>query len=158
MTWLLRGSLRRVLVPLAAGAALSAALQATEPAARFYAMVSPSLLAGLAGLLGTVVLAAVFLMRRRAATAAATATDAAARRAAAEATQDRLRFLMRLDHELKNPLTAMRAGLANIYQGGPGYASGSCGCRSRGRRGRCRSSKATATCCSSPSRTWSPTR
>jgi two-component system OmpR family sensor kinase len=124
MTWLLRGSLRRVLVPLAAGAALSAALQATEPAARFYAMVSPSLLAGLAGLLATVVLAAVFLMRRRAATAEAMATDAAARRAAAEATRDRLRFLMRLDHELKNPLTAMRAGLANIYQGGPGYASG----------------------------------
>ena len=53
MTWLLRGSLRRVLVPLAAGAALSAALQATEPAARFYTMVSLSLLAGLAGLLGT---------------------------------------------------------------------------------------------------------
>jgi two-component system, OmpR family, sensor kinase len=124
LTWLLRGSLRRVLVPLAAGAALSAALQATEPAARFYAMVSLSLLTGLAGLLGTGVLAAVVLMRRRAAAAEAVATDAAARQATAAATQDRLRFLMRLDHELKNPLTAMRAGLANIYQAGPGVAGG----------------------------------
>jgi two-component system OmpR family sensor kinase len=120
VTWLLRGSLRRVLVPLAAGAALSAALQAAEPAARFYAMVSLSLLAGLAGLLGTAVLAAVVLMRRRAASAEAAATDAAAR----QATQDRLRFLMRLDHELKNPLTAMRAGLVNIYQAGPGGHGG----------------------------------
>lgn len=30
-----------------------------------------------------------------------------------EATDDRLRFLRRLDHELKNPLTAIRAGVAN---------------------------------------------
>lgn len=30
------------------------------------------------------------------------------------AAQDRRRFLQRLDHELKNPITAMRAGLANI--------------------------------------------
>ncbi len=118
MTWLPRGSVWRLLVPLAAGAALSAALQATEPAARLYAMVSPSLLAGLAGLLGTGVLAAVVVMRRRAVTAVAAAAAAAVQQAAAAATQDRLRFLMRLDHELKNPLTAMRAGLANIDQAG----------------------------------------
>jgi len=118
MTWLLRGSQWRLLVPLAAGAALSAALQATEPAARLYAMVSPSLLAGLAGLLGTGLLAIAVLTRRQAATAAAAVTAAAVRQAAAEATRDRLRFLMRLDHELKNPLTAMRAGLANIDQAG----------------------------------------
>jgi len=111
MTWLLRGSGWRLLVPLAAGAALSAALQAAEPAARLYAMVSPSLLAGLAGLFGTGVLAVVVVMRRRAVIAAATAT------------QDRLRFLMRLDHELKNPLTAMRAGLANIEQAGAAAGS-----------------------------------
>ena len=53
-------------------------------------------------------------MRRRAATAEAAATDAAARDARPRPREDRLRFLMRLDHELKNPLTAMRAGLANI--------------------------------------------
>jgi two-component system OmpR family sensor kinase len=31
-----------------------------------------------------------------------------------EAAEDRRRFLQRLDHELKNPLTAIRAGLANV--------------------------------------------
>jgi two-component system OmpR family sensor kinase len=36
------------------------------------------------------------------------------RHAAEQAARDRLRFLMRLDHELKNPLTAIRAGLVNI--------------------------------------------
>jgi two-component system OmpR family sensor kinase len=30
--------------------------------------------------------------------------------------QDRRRFLLRLDHELKNPLTALRAGLANLRE------------------------------------------
>ena len=123
MTWLLRGPVWRLLVPLAAGAALSAALQAAEPAARLYAMVSPSLLAGLAGLLGTGVLAVVVVLRRRAVIAAAAATAAAVQQAAAAATQDRLRFLMRLDHELKNPLTAMRAGLANIEQAGAAAGS-----------------------------------
>ena len=123
MTWLLRGSGWRLLVPLAAGAALSAALQAAEPAARLYAMVSPSLLAGLAGLLGTGVLAVVVVLRRRAVIAAAAATAAAVQQAAAAAAQDRLRFLMRLDHELKNPLTAMRAGLANIEQAGAAAGS-----------------------------------
>jgi len=34
----------------------------------------------------------------------------------AEAVKDRRRFLQRLDHELKNPLTAIRAGLANLAQ------------------------------------------
>ncbi|HVN54055.1 MAG TPA: HAMP domain-containing sensor histidine kinase [Anaerolineaceae bacterium] len=33
-----------------------------------------------------------------------------------KAGDDRLRFLRRLDHELKNPLTAIRAGLANISE------------------------------------------
>jgi two-component system, OmpR family, sensor kinase len=124
MTWLARGTLLRVLSPLAAGLALAVALQAAEPATRLYTLVSPSLLAGLAGLLGTGVLAAVALMRRRAAIAGATAADAAVRRAAAEATRDRLRFLMRLDHELKNPLTAIRAGLANIDPAGAAVADG----------------------------------
>jgi signal transduction histidine kinase len=38
-------------------------------------------------------------------------------RAQAQATQERRRFLQRLDHELKNPLTAIRAGLANMAEG-----------------------------------------
>jgi two-component system OmpR family sensor kinase len=34
-----------------------------------------------------------------------------------QAAEDRRRFLQRLDHELKNPLTAIRAGLANLADG-----------------------------------------
>jgi two-component system OmpR family sensor kinase len=34
-----------------------------------------------------------------------------------QASEERRRFLQRLDHELKNPLTAIRAGLTNIAQG-----------------------------------------
>jgi two-component system OmpR family sensor kinase len=34
----------------------------------------------------------------------------------AQAASDRRRFLQRLDHELKNPLTAIRAGLANVAE------------------------------------------
>jgi two-component system, OmpR family, sensor kinase len=37
-----------------------------------------------------------------------------ARDARVQAAEDRRRFVQRLDHELKNPLTAMRAGLANV--------------------------------------------
>jgi two-component system OmpR family sensor kinase len=36
-----------------------------------------------------------------------------------EASDERRRFLQRLDHELKNPLTAIRAGLANVSPGAP---------------------------------------
>jgi two-component system OmpR family sensor kinase len=35
------------------------------------------------------------------------------------AAEERRRFLRRLDHELKNPLTAIRAGLANVVDGVP---------------------------------------
>ncbi len=35
----------------------------------------------------------------------------------AQATEEHRRFLQRLDHELKNPLTAIRAGLANVLDG-----------------------------------------
>jgi two-component system, OmpR family, sensor kinase len=116
----------RPLVPLAlpalAGAALGVALELADPSIRLYAAVAPGLLAGAAGLLATAVLAVVRLARQRAATAA----GAAEREAMARAADERLRFLMRLDHELKNPLTAIRAGLANIEQAeaaGPAVAS-----------------------------------
>ena len=35
----------------------------------------------------------------------------------ADVSEERRRFLQRLDHELKNPLTAIRAGLANVANG-----------------------------------------
>jgi two-component system, OmpR family, sensor kinase len=103
-----------LVIPVLAGAALGVALQVAEPAIQLYAAVAPGLLVGVAGLLATVILAAARLTRQRAAMAAA----AAERDAMVRAANDRLRFLMRLDHELKNPLTAIRAGLANIEQAG----------------------------------------
>jgi two-component system OmpR family sensor kinase len=103
-----------LLIPVLTGAALGVALQVTEPETRLYALVAPGLLAGLIGLAGTVVLAIVTLVRQRDATAA----GAAVRDAVAAAAEERRRFLLRLDHELKNPLTAIRAGLANIEQAG----------------------------------------
>jgi two-component system, OmpR family, sensor kinase len=109
------GTLLRVLAPLLGGAALAAVLQVDKPDIRVYVTMSPGLLAGLAGLLGGVIVAIGTLIRRR--MAVATAAAAQLRRDSAEAAQDRLRFLMRLDHELKNPLTAIRAGLANVGQG-----------------------------------------
>jgi two-component system, OmpR family, sensor kinase len=114
MTGLVSGTLPRLLAPLLIGTALGVVMQVTEPETRLYAMMSPALLAGVAGLLGTVVLAVVTLIRRR----NAVATEAAVRDAVAAAAEDRRRFLLRLDHELKNPLTAIRAGLANIEQVG----------------------------------------
>jgi two-component system OmpR family sensor kinase len=38
-------------------------------------------------------------------------------KARTEVAEERRRFLQRLDHELKNPLTAIRAGLANLVNG-----------------------------------------
>jgi two-component system OmpR family sensor kinase len=101
-------------IPVLAGVTLGVALQAAEPAIRLYAAIAPGLLVGVAGLLAAVIVAAARLARQRATMAAA----AAERDAMVRAANDRLRFLMRLDHELKNPLTAIRAGLANIEQAG----------------------------------------
>jgi two-component system, OmpR family, sensor kinase len=106
------------LVPVAAGLVLGGVLQLAVPRAQLYLEASLALAVVAAGVLAGVGLALVIWVRRRMA-----AAGEAARRAAAEATQDRLRFLMRLDHELKNPLTAIRAGLANIELAGAAPAS-----------------------------------
>jgi len=42
--------------------------------------------------------------------------NSAHQKAAAQASEEHRRFLRRLDHELKNPLTAIRAGLANLTE------------------------------------------
>jgi two-component system OmpR family sensor kinase len=119
-----------VLAPLLGGVILGVILQAADPRVRLYTAASPGLVAVMVGLLGTAVAAVaavVILAQRRAASAAARAASAAGAAAVRqEAVRDRLRFFMRLDHELKNPLTAIRAGLANIEQGG-GMALASAG-------------------------------
>lgn len=43
-------------------------------------------------------------------------TEQAVAKVQAQASNERRRFLQRLDHELKNPLTAIRAGLANLAE------------------------------------------
>jgi two-component system OmpR family sensor kinase len=110
------GTLLRVLLPALAGVAVAVVLQLTESTVRLYAAIAPALLAVILGLLGTAALIVRALVEQRRAAAVAAAEAAASGRAAAQAAQDRLRFLARLDHELKNPLTAMRAGLANVDQ------------------------------------------
>ncbi len=110
------GVLPRVLAPLVIGAAVGGVLQAVDPRARLYTTASPGLAVGIAGLLAAALVAVVFLVRRWGAEARVAATETTARQLTDAATQDRLRFLMRLDHELKNPLTAIRAGLVNIEQ------------------------------------------
>jgi two-component system OmpR family sensor kinase len=105
-----------LLGPILIGVGAGVFLQVTDPRTRVYAAVAPGLLTGIAGIACAAVLSALVLVRGRAATAAKTAaeaTAAAVREAEARAASDRLRFLMRLDHELKNPLTAIHAGLAN---------------------------------------------
>lgn len=98
-------------LPALAGLVLAALInQVSLPNPLFRVLVSFSTLLVLAGLLGSLVLVLVFLtwqaglreLRR-------TRTDMQAHTA-----DDRRRFLRRLDHELKNPLMAIRAGLANF--------------------------------------------
>jgi two-component system, OmpR family, sensor kinase len=111
-----------VLGPVLAGAILGGVLQLAEPQVRLYAAASPGLLAAVAGLLAALAVAVVLWLRRR--MAAVARADAVLQDAAARFAADRLRFLARLDHELKNPLTAIRAGLANIEQAGLATAAG----------------------------------
>jgi two-component system, OmpR family, sensor kinase len=124
------GTVRRALAPLLGGVIVGAVLQLADPRVRLYTAASPGLVAGVAGLLATAIVVGAGLARRRAAgavaAAAAEAREAAVRQMTEQAARDRLRFYMRLDHELKNPLTAIRAGLANIEQGG-GMALASAG-------------------------------
>lgn len=65
-------------------------------------------------LLAGAVLTLLMLLPALVALAAARRRNLALTEARADWADDRRRFLHRLDHELKNPLTALRAGLANL--------------------------------------------
>lgn len=71
---------------------------------------------GMLSLLIGLVASAVLLYRLSAAKRAAAITQRQIEAVQANAVQERRRFLQRLDHELKNPLTAIRAGLANLAE------------------------------------------
>ncbi len=106
----------KVAAPLAIGFSAALVLWVGQPELEVYLHTSVALLVAEAGLLGATGVLLVLVYRRRLAAATAASATAAA---AAERAEHR-RFLRRLDHELKNPLTAIRVGLANLVAGAPG--------------------------------------
>ncbi|HOG46790.1 MAG TPA: HAMP domain-containing sensor histidine kinase [Anaerolineae bacterium] len=99
------------LLPLALGLALAVALQAgLAPNPILYARADAGTLLWLTGLAASLLWAGGLALWTLAARRAA---EARTREQAASAEAHR-RFVRRLDHELKNPLTAIRAGLANV--------------------------------------------
>jgi two-component system OmpR family sensor kinase len=81
-------------------------ISATNPIA--YLRIDLGSLALILGLAASALFAAAFAVWR--------AWDQRRRKLVAAAADERRRFLRRLDHELKNPLTAIRAGLANLAE------------------------------------------
>ena len=107
------------LIPVAAGLVLTIVALATGEAREL--VVSHSVAWAWAGIgaVASLVWLGIALNRR------ARVRAVAAARAAGEAEQreNQARFLSRLDHELKNPLTAIRAGLSNLDGTAPAVAS-----------------------------------
>ncbi|PRY17331.1 sensor histidine kinase [Kineococcus rhizosphaerae] len=79
-----------------------------------HAAAEPGDWALVAGAVLSVVLVLRWWLRRRARAAVRRAGQEAAARAGAQSARDRQLLLGRLDHELKNPLTAIRLALANV--------------------------------------------
>jgi two-component system, OmpR family, sensor kinase len=108
-TWLL------TLIPLALGGILAALLTWFAPGNPIiYLRADLGTFLLLSGLILSLLTGLLLLFRHR----------SAKRREALfhEAADERRRFLRRLDHELKNPLTAIRAGLANLAESPSGQA------------------------------------
>jgi two-component system OmpR family sensor kinase len=115
-----------ILIPAALGIVASAILNCAispEEMQGIYLQADISALAWMCGGLTSLLLAAVFTIyvwaRKRDDVwrgEIAKTRKQAVERASAAAAADRRRFLRRLDHELKNPLTAIRAGLANLAE------------------------------------------
>jgi len=106
-----QGAWLAALLPAAAGAGLAALIQLSQapaPPPNVHFIVDSATLALAAG----VALSAILLGAMAATTSIRRGREQAAAQARAEAAADRRRFLQRLDHELKNPLTAIQAGLA----------------------------------------------
>ena len=107
------------LLPLIAGTALAALWQA-RPWANpiLYLRADGGTLLLLVGLAGSAVWAAGLILRSFTRRGFALSLQRFQR----EQAEAHLRFIRRLDHELKNPLTAIRAGLANLNEPGNGAA------------------------------------
>jgi two-component system OmpR family sensor kinase len=96
---------------LAFGAATAAILAVAGPSVTLYAQGSPASLALVVGGALSVIVLAWLVLRGR----YRRQTEQEKTEVASEAVRTQRRtFLMRLDHELKNPITAMRAAVANL--------------------------------------------
>lgn len=110
------------LLPLIAGMALAALWQARLWAnSILYLRADVGTLLLLLGLVGSMAWGAELLLR----SIARRRWALSLRHFQQEQTEAHLRFIRRLDHELKNPLTAIRAGLANLNEqaDGPAFSS-----------------------------------
>ncbi len=99
-------------LPLAIGALAALVLQAFGPSVSLQVTARPSFVVLVLGALTSAAWMGASVMRRRAASRLRTAATQAADAERASAREDHHRFLSRLDHELKNPVTAIRAALA----------------------------------------------
>lgn len=97
--------------PVALG--LSGSLMLARSGGYVYVRTSSALLVAEAGVAIALGVVAVFVVRARRVRLRAAAAAAMVAAVATERAEHR-RFLRRLDHELKNPLTAIRVGLANL--------------------------------------------
>jgi two-component system OmpR family sensor kinase len=111
----MRGRWGLVLLPLAVGLVIAWLVEnvATLPNPVYYARADLGAVAWMAGLALTIVAAAGLGLWEW----AGRRCEQREADVRAEAAAERRRFLQRLDHELKNPLTAIRAGLANAGNG-----------------------------------------
>lgn len=98
-----------VLLPLGLGLVTALLLRYRGTTPIFYMRADAATLAILAGLTLSLLLAAGWALLEH-------TRQASLRLSQAQAADDRRRFLQRLDHELKNPLTALRAALANLTE------------------------------------------
>jgi two-component system OmpR family sensor kinase len=99
-----------IVIPALLGAVAAVVARVQAPTNNFFMETRLWIAAAIGGLLVSGALAAPRLIARRLARARAAGADDATR----SALQDHHRFLLRLDHELKNPVTAIQAGLANL--------------------------------------------
>jgi two-component system OmpR family sensor kinase len=94
------------LAPVTLGGIISLWLNATDRAPLYIVTVDLGTLLFALGLLLSLLIAAALYRQ--------TLSDQVRQETVAAASQDRRRFVRRLDHELKNPLTAILAGLASV--------------------------------------------
>jgi two-component system OmpR family sensor kinase len=93
-------------VPVALGAAASVWLNTSNQSPIFYVTIDLGTVLFFVGLALSIIILAILVSQ--------VLIERARQETKLQASQDRRRFLRRLDHELKNPLTAILAGLANV--------------------------------------------